>query len=273
MEVQIKEYLKNATEWGINFLPRIILFIVLLIIGFAVVKRLQKLINRAIERSNIDDEVSGFLQSVIGILLNFALILIAVPIIGVELSALIGVLAAIGFAIGLALQGFLGNFASGLTIVFFKPYRVGDWVEVSDYFGRVKSIQIFNTILTTPGQKTLVIPNGQVTDNIITNFSTEGRIRLELTIPIGYEQSFPKIKQIIETALSDIEIILQDPLPEIGIESYDSHTINVTVRPFIHPDDFWNATFEVNQAIKRALSKNGVVMTYSEGVENGPIGE
>jgi small conductance mechanosensitive channel len=273
MEVQIKEYLKNATEWGINFLPRIILFIILLIIGFAVVKRLQRLINRAIERSNIDDEVSGFLQSVIGILLNFALILFAVPIIGVELSALIGVLAAIGFAIGLALQGFLGNFASGLTIVFFKPYRVGDWVEISDYFGRVKSIQIFNTILTTPGQKTLVIPNGQVTDNIITNFSTEGQIRLELTIPIGYEQSFPKIKQIIETALSDIEIILQDPLPEIGIESYDSHTINVTVRPFIHPDDFWNATFEVNQAIKRALSKNGVVMTYSEGVENGPIGE
>lgn len=273
MEIKIEEYIDKTITWGIEFLPRIVLFCILLLVGFAVVKRLQSVINQMIERSNIDDEVSGFLQSVIGILLNIVLILVAVPIIGIELSALLGVLAAIGFAIGLALQGFLGNFASGLTIVFFKPYRVGDWVEISDYFGKVKSIQIFNTILTTPGQKTLVIPNGQVTDNIITNFSTEGQIRLELTIPIGYEQSFPKIKQIIERALSEIEIILQEPTPEIGIESYDTHNINVTVRPFIHPDNFWNATFEVNQAIKNALSKNGVKMTYSEGIENGPIGE
>jgi len=272
MEIEIKKYIEATIKWGIDFLPRFVLFVVLLLIGFAIVKRLQKVLHKAIERSNIDDEISSFLQSIIGILLNFALIVFAVPIIGVELSALIGILAAIGFAIGLALQGFLGNFASGLTIIFFKPYRVGDWVEISDYFGKVKSIQIFNTILITPGQKTLVIPNGQVTDNIITNFSTEGQIRLELTIPIGYEQSFPKIKEIIETALSEIDIILQGSVTEIGIESYDSHNINVTVRPFIHPDNFWNATFEVNQAIKSALSKNGVVMTYSEGVENGPIG-
>ncbi len=273
MDLNIEKYTKAAIDWGINFLPRIVLFIVILLIGFAIVKRLQKVLHKAIERSNIDDEVSGFLQSIIGILLNVALIIFAVPIIGVELSALIGILAAVGFAIGFAFQGFLGNYASGLTIIFFKPYRVGDWVEISDYFGKVKSIQIFNTILITPGQKTLVIPNGQVTDNIITNFSTEGQIRLELTIPIGYEQSFPKIKQIIETALKEVDIILHEPKPEIGIESYDSHTLNVTVRPCIHPDNYWNATFDVNQVIKSALSQNGIVMTYSEGVENGPIGE
>ncbi|NQX91693.1 MAG: mechanosensitive ion channel family protein, partial [Flavobacteriales bacterium] len=140
-------------------------------------------------------------------------------------------------------------------------------------FGKVKAIQIFNTILTTPGQKTLVIPNGQVTDNIITNFSTEGKIKLEITVPIGYEQSFPKIHGIIKNALDGLDIIMKEESYEIGIESYDSHNLSVTVRPYIQPDNYWEATFQVNQAIKKAFSENNIEMSYSEGIENGPIGE
>ncbi|MEO0404252.1 MAG: mechanosensitive ion channel family protein [Bacteroidota bacterium] len=273
MEIELDKYYNEVVDWAIRFAPRILLFALALFIGFWVIKFLKKVINKAINKSAIDEEISSFLESMTSILLNCTLILVAVPILGVELTSLLGIVAAVGFAIGLALQGFLGNFASGLTIVFFKPYRVGDWVEISESFGKVKAIQIFNTILTTPGQKTLVIPNGQVTDNIITNFSTEGKIKLEITIPIGYQQSFPKIQGIIKGALDGLDIIITQDQYEIGIESYDSHNLNVTVRPYIQPDDYWEATFQVNQAIKKALSANGVEMSYSEGIENGPIGE
>ncbi|MEM1122123.1 MAG: mechanosensitive ion channel family protein, partial [Bacteroidota bacterium] len=192
---------------------------------------------------------------------------------GFDASSLVAVLAAAGFAVGLALQGFLGNFASGITIVFFKPYKVGDWVSVADQFGKVESIQIFNTILITPGKKTLIIPNGQVTDNVITNFSTRGHIRLELTVTMPYAESFPKVRQTILTALKDVPNIINNPEPEIGIESYDSHNIIIAVRPFINPDDYWDATFDTHAHIKKAFNAAGIQVAYSEGVELGPIGE
>ena len=134
------------------------------------------------------------------------------------------------------------------------------------------NLQIFNTTLTTPNDKTLVIPNGQVTDNIITNFSTKGQIRLELNVTMGYAESFPKVKKVIEDALVDCEYILKDPAPLIGIESYDSHNIVIAIRPYILPDNYWDATFEVYRLVKDGFSANGIMAAYSEGVELGPIG-
>jgi len=206
------------------------------------------------------------------IAMKFVVLLMAAGVIGFQLSSLVAVLAAAGFAVGLALQGFLGNFASGITIVFFKPYKVGDWVEVSDKFGQVESIQIFNTTLITPGKKTLIIPNGQVTDGIITNFSTEGHIRLELQVSIPYAESFPKIKPIILGALNGLPGILPDPEPLIGIEQFDTHNVIVSVRPFIMPDDYWDVTFLSYAAIKKAFNENNIQVAYSEGIELGKIG-
>ena len=205
--------------------------------------------------------------------MKIVVLLVAAGRMGFDASSLVAVMAAAGFAVGLALQGFLGNFASGITIVFFRPYKVGDWVGIAGQFGKVNGIQIFNTTLTTPGEKTLIIPNGQVTDSVITNFSTRGHIRLELNVTMPYAESFPKVKQIILTALKDVPSILQEPIPEVGIESYDSHNVVLAIRPFINPDDYWKATFEVNERIKRAFSEKGIQVAYSEGVELVPIGE
>lgn len=143
---------------------------------------------------------------------------------------------------------------------------------LSEKFGRVKSIKIFNTTLITPNDKTLVIPNGQVTDNIITNYSTLGKIRLELSVTMPYAESFPKVKQIILDALQDVSYILHDPEPVVGIESYDSHNINLAVRPYIIPDNYWHATYEVYEVIKSAFQKHDIKVAYSEGVELGSIG-
>ena len=140
------------------------------------------------------------------------------------MTALFGLLAAAGFAVGLALQGFLGNFASGLTILFFKPYRIGDWVEVAENFGKVKTIGIFNTVLDTPNDKVRVIPNGQVTDNIITNFSANDKMRLEVEVSMSYSESFDKVKGIIKKTVSDSSFTLDTPEPIIAV-SYTHLTL------------------------------------------------
>ena len=256
----------------IDFAPNLAGSIIVLIIGLWIVNRLIKLLEHILEKASLGPELSGFFASMASIALKFVVILIAAGILGFEVSAIIGVLAGVVFAIGLALQGFLGNFASGITIVFFKPYKVGDWVQIADFFGRVESIQIFNTTLITPGDKTLIIPNGKVTDDIITNFSTKGHIRLELSVSMPYEESFPKVKETIQAALENYDKILKDPEPIIGIESFDSHNIVLTIRPFIHPDDYWDVTFDLNGRIKEAFHKKGIKVAYSEGVELGTIG-
>lgn len=269
---KIQEYFDKFTDWAIAFAPKLLAAILVLFVGFFIVRKLSVVIKKGLERAKLDREVSEFLSSLITNGLKIIVILIAASIVGVEMTALVGLLAAAGFAVGMALQGFLGNFASGLTILFFKPYRIDDWVKVSDHFGKVKSIQIFNTTLETPNDKTLVIPNGQVTDNIITNFSTKGNIRLELQVTMPYAESFPKVKSVIEEALSRSQYILPEPAAQIGIETYDSHNIVLAVRPYINPDDYWDATFEVYGQIKQAFSENDVKAAYSEGVELGPIG-
>lgn len=272
MEVDNK-YLVEAIDWAIGFAPKLLFAILILGLGLWFAKKLSKVIRFSLSKANLGLEIEDFLASLFDMLLKIVVLLAAVATVGVKVSALFGVLAAAGFAVGLALQGFLGNFASGLTLVFFKPYKVGDWVSIADTFGSVKSIQIFSTELITPGEKTVIIPNGQVTDNIIVNYSTRGKIRLELQITMPYSESFPRIKQIIQNALKEVDLVLQDPAPKIGIEAYDTHNIVVGVKPFILPDHFWDATFEVYEAIKKSFSENDIQVAYSEGVEMGKIGE
>ena len=269
---KVNEYLNDFMDWAVVFVPKLLVAIVILIVGFWLVKKIGLLINTTLNKANISPEIGTFLSSILDIFMKFIVVLIAASVLGFEVSSLVAVLAAAGFAVGLALQGFLGNFASGITIVFFKPYKVGDWVEVSEKFGRVESIQIFNTTIITPGEKTLIIPNGQVTDGIITNFSTRGHIRLELQVTMPYKEDFPRVKNIILNALKEVPLILQDPEPQIGIETYDSHNIVVGVRPFIRPDDYWEVTFDAYSKIKTAFNYHGIQVAYSEGIELGEIG-
>ena len=269
----IQNYSEKAIEGVIDFAPKILLAIAIMVIGLWIVKKIVSVFDKVLGRSNLGPELTGFFMSMASLALKFVVILVAAGTLGFQVSALMGVLAGVVFAVGLALQGFLGNFASGITIVFFKPYKVGDWVQISDMFGKVESIQIFNTILATPGDKTLIIPNGQVTDNIITNYSTKGRMRLELNVSMPYAESFPKVKDVIIKSLQDFPLIMAEPAPLIGIESFDSHNIIVSVRPYIHPDNYWDATFEALGRIKKGFKEAGIEVAYSEGIELGKIGD
>ncbi len=270
---KINEYWQLALDKIVFFVPKIFLAAIILWIGFKIVKKLVGLVKKVLEKAGFSETLRPFLSSTVSILLKGAVLFIIASVIGADLTGLIAILAAAGFAIGMALQGSLGNFASGILILTLKPYKVGDWIQLEDKFGRVTEIGIFSTDVLTPGNKILIIPNSKVTDSLVTNYSEKGMIRLELTVTMPYEESFPRVKNTIEEALSGIPKILKEPPPEIGILTFESHNVELIVRPFVVPDDFWEVTFQANKAIKSAFNSQNIKVAYSEGVEMGLIGE
>ena len=273
MDIDFSKYIDLAQDWLITTAPLFLAGLAILIIGWWLSGKMLRLMEAGLNRAKVSRDLIPFLLSLAGVGLKLFVILAAAGVMGWEMGALVGILAAMGFAVGFALQGSLSNFAAGVIILFFKPYQIDDWVEIDGSFGKVESIHIFNTIIVTPGHKTHIIPNGKVVEGTITNFSKKGIIRLELALNMPYSESFPRIKKIIQDALKEVPNVLTDPEPEIGIETFDSHFIQLTVRPYTHPDHFWDVTFAGHEAIKKAFSDNGVKMAYSEGVEMGEIGD
>lgn len=268
----IKEYIDIGIEGVMNYTPKILAAILILWIGFKVIKRLIKFIQAMIEKSDLSPEISSFISTLVDVALKGMLLLVVAGIVGVDTTSFVALLAAMGFAIGMALQGSLANFASGILILIFKPYKVGDYVEMADKFGKVLSIQIFNTVVESPGNKTHVIPNGKVLEDAVTNMSTKGSVRLELVVTMPYSENFGKVKSIIMKELEGSTYVLKDPKPEVGIINYDSHYVEVAVWPYVDPEDYWDAQFDIYARIKKTFHENGVKMAYSEGVELGEIG-
>lgn len=270
---QVNTYVEKGVEMVMSYAPKVGLAILMLIIGLKIINRIAKLAVKGMAKAGLNENILPFISSLVGISLKLLLIFSVAGVVGIDTASFVAVLAAAGFAVGLALQGSLSNFAAGILILIFKPYKVGDWIDVQDKFGKVEEVQIFNTIIVTPGQKTLIIPNGQVVESVVTNFSKKGYTRLELNVTMPYAESFPRVKEIIKEELSKAPLVIQDMDPEIGIETYDSHNIVLAVRPFVRPDDFWEVTFDVHERIKAAFNRNGIQVAYSEGVEMGKIGE
>lgn len=267
------EYLQTVAEKAIFYLPRIVGAALILWIGFKIVHWIVKWVSALLERTGVSKTLRPFLSSTASVILKGAVLFAIASVLGADLTGLVAILAAAGFAVGMALQGSLGNFASGILILTLKPYKIGDWIQVEDKFGRVEEIGIFSTDVLTPGNKILIIPNSKITDSVVTNFSEKGMIRLELSVSMPYEESFPRVRRIVEEALKEVEKILSDPKPEIGIQVFDTHNIQITVRPYCLPDDYWEVTFNANKAIKNAFNVNNVKVAYSEGVEIGLIGD
>ncbi len=270
---KITEYLEIAQEKIIFFAPKILLAIVILWIGFKVIKKLVKLFEIALEKGGMSTNIRPFLMSIVSVSLKVLLLITVAGIVGIELTIFATIIAASVFAIGMSLQGSLGNFASGLIVLSLKPYDVNDWIQIDDKFGKVEEIGVFNTVVVTPGRKTLIIPNSKITSDVVTNYSKKEMVRLEINVNMPYEESFPKVKKIIIEALSTIPQILSEPQPEIGIENFESHNVQIAVRPYVNPDDYWEALFSANESIKKGFSENGIKVAYSEGVEFGSIGE
>jgi small conductance mechanosensitive channel len=262
-----------VVNWVIKILPGLVLAVVVLFVGLWVIKKLAGLLDVTLNKSGFTKEISSFLVTMANIGLKVLLAISVAGMVGVNTAAFVGVLAAAGLAVGLALQGSLSNFAAGILIVTFKPYKIDDWIEVNDKFGKVKSIQIFNTIVNTPGNKTLIIPNGQVISGIITNFSTIGNIRIELKVPLPYTEDFPKVKALIMEELATIPKILNVPAPEIGIEEFGQPNLVISVRPYVLPCDYWEVYYDVMRKIKALYNHHHIKVAFQDGITLEEVGK
>jgi len=270
---KIQQYFDMAVDQTVFVLPRLVLAFFILWLGFKIIKHLKKAILKALEKLGIAETLRPFISSIINVTLKIVLFMMVANVIGADITGFVAIIATASFAVGLALQGSLGNFASGVLILSFRPYKTSDWVSIDEKFGKVKEIGIFNTIIITPGHNLLIVPNSKVTDNVVTNYSNKGVVRLELEVVIPYDESYPKVEKIIKSTIKNTPILLTEPAPEVGIIKFDSHTIEIGVRPYVLPDDYWQGTFDFNAAIKMALHENNVKVAYAEGVEMGDIGE
>jgi small conductance mechanosensitive channel len=266
-------YLDLVTDKVITFGPKVLLGVLILWIGFKLIKKLSNILNTIFKKAGFSDTIRPFLISIIEVIFKVVLLLIVAGIVGINLSIFATIIAASVFAIGMALLGSLGNFASGLIVLSMKPYEVGDWIRVQEKFGKVEEIGVFNTIIVTPGSKMMVVPNGMITNDIVTNYSKKGIIRLELKVTMPYDEDFPKVKEIIKEALAPIDKILKNPKTDIGIVNFDTHFVELAVLPYTQPDNYWEVTYESYQRIKSAFSQHNIKVAYSEGVEMGAIGK
>ena len=241
--------------------PQIVGGILVLIIGFWIVGIVGKIIGKSLEKSGLDKDLIPFLKSIVSVLLKILVVITAAGVVGIEITAFAALLAGAGLAIGAAMQGTLGHFASGVMILLFKPYRVGDLVDIKGQVGHVDEIQVFNTIITTLDNKKVIIPNGIATSDIMTNLSTYDKLRVDLNVAMPYEEDFTKIQGIIKTALNKVSKRLPDE-PTIEIEKFGENNILLAVRPYATPADYWDVYFQSYSEIKKAFGEAGIDVAY-----------
>lgn len=258
----IAEQVSNLMSLLVSWAPKLIGAILVLIIGLWIIGRLMGVIQKAMEKSGLDKDVVPFLTSLISVLFKIMLLISVAGMVGIETTAFVGLLAAGGLAIGMALQGTLGHFASGVLILIFKPYRVGDLVDVQGIVGTVREIQVFNTIIDSLENKKVIIPNGIATSGIMTNLSATDHLRVDLNIAMPYEEDFDKVQKIVLDALRNTPHVLDSPEPVCEIEKFDAHNVLLAVRPFAKCENYWDVYFGSYKNIKAALGKANIKVAY-----------
>lgn len=234
---KINNFGQKLLEAGMDYLPKLLGGILLLMVGWWLINRLVKFASVAMSRKKIDPSLNTFLYSCISIGLRILLLITFAGVIGIHTTSLVAMLGAIGLAIGLALQGSLSNFAGGALILTFKPFKVGDIIESGNYIGEVKEIQIFNTILLTPENKMVFIPNGVLSNGIIVNYTTSGSIRGEVVFSLSSQNSIDKIKSIVNSILESESRILKTPTSQILVSNIGNHVLKISARFFVDAND------------------------------------
>ena len=217
------------------------------------------------KNKGMDETIRPFLSSLVSVGLKVMLLLTVANMFGIETTSFIAIFGALAFAIGMALQGSLGHFASGVMLLTFRPYRVGDLVEIGGgNVGTVEGIQIFNTVLATLDNKRIIVPNGVVTSNIITNISGQGNIGVELTFGIGYNDSIDKAREIILRVGKECEWILDDPAQGVVVAELGDSSVNLATRPFCNSDYYWDTFFYMQEHVKKAFDAEGISIPYPQ---------
>lgn len=259
-----KENIEKLTELGIEYGTQLIIAIALLVIGLWIIKRVINLSVKIMEKSKIDFSLQKFLSNLLGWVLKALLIISVLGQLGVATTSFVAVIGAAGLAVGLALQGALSNFAGGALIMIFKPFKVGDVIQAQGELGSVKEIQIFVTKLTTPENKTSIIPNGILSNGTIRNFTEEGKLRVDLTIGISYDSDIKTAKEVLEATLAANPKVLKTPAPAVTVSELADSSVNLAVRPWATPEQYWDVYFEALEECKIALDKANITIPFPQ---------
>ena len=238
--------------------------VVVYVVGRFLISLIQKLLANMLSRRKVEISIQTFLKSLVSILLNVLLIISVVGALGVSTTSFAALLASAGVAIGMALSGNLQNFAGGLIILFFKPYKVGDWIEAQGTSGSVTAIQIMHTIVTTADNKVVYIPNGAMSSGVITNYSRMETRRVDWTVGVDYGEDIDKVKRIVEGLIAADSRILQTPAPVIALQALDASSVNVTIRVWVPNAEYWNVYFEMNKKIYDEFNKQGIDFPFPQ---------
>lgn len=264
MNIDVETIIETVKEIILKFGPKLIGAIAVLIIGLWVIKILTKSFSKLLEKRDVDASLRPFFKSMVGILLKVLLVISVLGMLGIEMTSFIAILGAAGLAVGMALSGTLQNFAGGVMILIFKPYEVGDFINAQGHTGTVHSIQIFNTILKTLDNKTIIIPNGQLSNSSMTNFSTEPTRRVDWTFGIGYGDDTDKTKEVLRKMLEADERVLKDKDVFVGLSELADSSVNFAVRAWVKSEDYWPLYFDINEKVYKTFDKEGLNIPYPQ---------
>lgn len=264
MPDKLSEYQKlietYAIPWGIKIVAAIAIYVIGRIIARFVVKAIKKVMARA----NIEETLREFLGSIVQAILTIVIIIAALEQLGVDTNSVLAIFAAAGLAIGLAFKDSLSNFAAGIMVILFKPFKLGDYVEAAGVSGTVEHIRIFNTMMRTGDNREITVPNAQIYSGIITNYSARNTRRIDLVIGIGYEDNIGTAKKLIEGIISKDDRLLSDPEPTIMVLALGESSVDIAVRPWVKSGDYWNARASLLQTIKETFDAEGISIPYPQ---------
>jgi small conductance mechanosensitive channel len=258
------EYMNVAVEMIRTYGTKILAAIVILIVGRILAGILTGVVQRLMVRHKADSTLTKFVVSLTKIALMTFVVIAAIRALGVETTSFVAVIGAAGLAIGLAMQGTLANFAAGVMLIIFKPFKAGDYIEGGGASGTVDAVQIFNTILKTPDNKLVIIPNSKMTGDNITNYSAMEQRRIDLVFGIGYDDDIKKAKATLERILAEDNRVLKDPAPTVAVGALGESSINFVVRPWVKTSDYWAVLFDITEKVKLTFDAEGISIPFPQ---------
>ncbi|WP_448546764.1 mechanosensitive ion channel family protein [Thalassotalea fusca] len=254
----------NNQEMLIAFMIKLIIAIIILIVGKLLAKLVAKATVKLLNHRNVDNTVSSFISSLVYGLVILVAFIVAISHLGFNTSSLVAIVGAAGLAVGLALQGSLANFASGILLITFKPFKAGDFVDVAGVSGIIEEVKIFSTTLRTGDNKTVIIPNGAIASGTITNYSAKPTRRIDLVIGVSYDADLAKTKDILKSIVEKHELVLKDTPATIGVSELADSSVNLVVRPWVKTENYWPVYFDLLETIKVELDNAGIEIPFPQ---------
>ncbi|RUO74571.1 mechanosensitive ion channel protein [Pseudidiomarina sediminum] len=261
---QIMAWVGENQDLILSYVIKFIVALLILLVGKMVANSVAKLLGKGMSRRGVDGAVISFLSAIVKSVIFIAAVLMALSQVGVQTTSFIAILGAAGLAIGLSLQGSLANMASGVLIILFRPFRAGEYVEAGGVSGTVQEVNIFQTILKTPDNKVVFVPNAQVTGQPITNYSRESTRRVDLLIGVSYDADLHKTKEVLESVLQAESRLLKEPAWNVQVHALNNSSVDFIVRPWVNSADYWAVYWDLMREIKIALDKNDIGIPYPQ---------